>query len=227
MSLQLWDDALTIQRRLEALGLPAARRLVLHANHTVMVSQARGGTLRLHQGYVYAPDRVLRSIVTFLNPRSPRVMVRRAERDLLAFPVEQFVPAERARRRCERPRPGDEQMLGALGESHRRLNQVHFGGALSEIAFRLSGRMRSRLGELVLDDGRHRAREIAIARRHIRRDGWDEVGQTLLHEMVHQWQAEGGLPVDHGPSFRKKAREVGVEPSAKRQVTSKRKAARY
>jgi hypothetical protein len=37
-----------------------------------------------------------------------------------------------------------------------------------------------------------------------------------LHEMVHQWQAETGLPVDHGASFRRKAREVGVLPGAKR-----------
>ena len=27
----------------------------------------------------------------------------------------------------------------------------------------------------------------------------------MLHEMVHQWQAETGLPVDHGPLFREKA----------------------
>jgi hypothetical protein len=32
----------------------------------------------------------------------------------------------------------------------------------------------------------------------------------MLHEMVHQWQAEMGLRVDHGPTFRRKAREVGV-----------------
>ena len=24
---------------------------------------------------------------------------------------------------------------------------------------------------------------------------------ALLHEMVHQWQHESGLPVDHGPAF--------------------------
>ena len=36
--------------------------------------------------------------------------------------------------------------------------------------------------------------------------------------MVHQWQAETGLPVDHGPGFRRKAREVGIEPQARRKV---------
>jgi hypothetical protein len=58
--------------------------------------------------------------------------------------------------------------------------------------------------------------EIAISRRHIARHAWAEVEHTFLHEMVHQWQAETGLPVDHGPAFRRKAREVGVLPGAKR-----------
>ena len=37
---------------------------------------------------------------------------------------------------------------------------------------------------------------------------------TLLHEMVHQWQCEQGLPLDHGQSFRRKALEVGIRPNA-------------
>jgi hypothetical protein len=38
---------------------------------------------------------------------------------------------------------------------------------------------------------------------------------------VHQWQAETGLAVDHGRGFRRKAREVGVEPQARRQLARK------
>jgi hypothetical protein len=34
--------------------------------------------------------------------------------------------------------------------------------------------------------------------------------------MVHQWQAETGLPVNHGAAFRHKAQQVGVLPRAKR-----------
>jgi len=37
--------------------------------------------------------------------------------------------------------------------------------------------------------------------------------------MVHQWQAESGLRIDHGTTFRKKAREVGVIPAARRTIT--------
>jgi hypothetical protein len=44
------------------------------------------------------------------------------------------------------------------------------------------------------------------------------VAHTVLHEMVHQWQAETGQPVDHLTAFRAKAREVGVLPAAKRKV---------
>jgi hypothetical protein len=36
--------------------------------------------------------------------------------------------------------------------------------------------------------------------------------------MVHQWQVENGYEADHGPSFRRKAREVGIPASAQRAV---------
>ena len=77
----------------------------------------------------------------------------------------------------------------------------------------------------LLKGGTGEPHEITMSRTHIDRHGWDEAAHTLLHEMVHQWQAEAGLPVDHGPTFRRKAREVGVEPRAHRQVRSKGRAA--
>jgi hypothetical protein len=109
-------------------------------------------------------------------------------------------------------------LLHRLETSHRELNAQHFGGALGNIPIRLSGRMRSRLGELAVDVETGRPNEIGISRRHIARHAWSEVEHTLLHEMVHQWQAEAGLPVDHGPAFRHKAREVGVFAAAKRSI---------
>ena len=75
--------------------------------------------------------------------------------------------------------------------------------------------MRSRLGHYSAASGNEPG-EIAISFRHFRRHGWDEALQTLLHEMVHQWQDETGLPIDHGPTFRNKAREVGIAPRASR-----------
>jgi hypothetical protein len=75
-----------------------------------------------------------------------------------------------------------------------------------------------RLGLYRLPARREDPAEIIISRRHIRRHGWDEALATLRHEMVHQWQHEQGLPVDHGKVFREKAVHVGVEPTATRRA---------
>ena len=78
--------------------------------------------------------------------------------------------------------------------------------------------MRTRLGELAVDIHSGKPLEITISRRHLARHAWREVEHTMLHEMVHQWQAETGLRVDHGRTFRQKAREVGVIAAAKRRI---------
>ena len=78
--------------------------------------------------------------------------------------------------------------------------------------------MKSRLGHYTWRGQEGRDAEIVISRRHIRRNGWDEAVHTLLHEMVHQWQDERGLPIDHGRGFRLKARAVGIVPRARRNV---------
>jgi hypothetical protein len=109
-------------------------------------------------------------------------------------------------------------LLHRLRQMHDRLNATHFESKLEELPIRLSGRMRSRLGELTVDLRTGHALEIALSRRHLAEHDWTEVEHTMLHEMVHQWQAESGLPVDHGPSFREKAVAVGVLPVARRRV---------
>jgi hypothetical protein len=38
--------------------------------------------------------------------------------------------------------------------------------------------------------------------------------------MVHQWQDERGLAIDHGRTFRTKARDVGIPASASRTVAA-------
>lgn len=181
-----------------------------------MLSLSGRGVLRLHQGYAFASDRVLKAIVRFLNPRVPRVLRRAAEREFLGFPVEAYAPAPGRSVRRERGHPGDVAVLHRLEALHRELNLQHFDGTLGGISIRLSSRMRSRLGELAVDVRSGRPIEIALSRRHLARHPWAEVEHTMLHEMVHQWQAEAGLPVNHGPGFRQKAREVGVLPMSKR-----------
>ncbi len=210
---RLADEAL-LARRLAALGLSGVDRVAVHQNRTVMVSVSQE-TLRLHRGYVYAPDRVLGAIVTFLGARTRHERLD-AERELLAFPVERYAAATRRRRPIRRD---ENSVLSQVRRRHALLNDRFFCGTLSAIRFRLSRRMRTQLGELVLDEA-HRAVEIALNRQHIERDGWTEAEKTLLHEMVHQWQAESGLAVDHGPGFRRKALDVGIEPTARRDLES-------
>jgi hypothetical protein len=207
-----------LPERLRRLGLRDVDQVTTHTNRTVMVSLSARRVLRLHRGYAWAPDRVLRAIVRFLDPRLPRALRRLAEGEFLAFPVETHAPAPPRAVRRERPRPGDLLVLHRLAQAHERLNAAHFGGALGGLPIRLSGRMRTRLGELSVDLRTGHPIEIAISRRHIARHPWPEVEHTLLHEMVHQWQAESGVRVDHGPTFRRKAVEVGVLPAARRQV---------
>ncbi len=221
----LWGQAASpetaeavLRRRLDALGMPPFRGFATHTNRTVLLSVTARGVLRVHRGYAWAPDRVLSAIVRYVRPGTRRATRRSAEREFLTFPVEAHAPPARpSRRGVERPRAGDDLVLARLTEMHGRLNADHFGGALSGIPFRLSGRMRTRLGELSVDARSGRVLEIALSRAHLRH-GWVEVERTVLHEMVHQWQAESALPVDHGSGFRRKARAVGIEPSARRHL---------
>jgi hypothetical protein len=211
-----------LSARLSLLGLRGVARIVTHTNRIVMVSLGARGVLRLHRGYAHAPDRVLQAIIRFLDARLPRAERRVAEREFIDFPVERHAPAPPGPQRRERPRPGDLRLLHRLSQAHERLNAEHFGGVLGSLPLRLSSRMRTRLGELSVELRSGRPIEIAISRRHIARHTWAEVEHTLLHEMVHQWQAETGLPVDHGSTFRRKAREVGILPGAKRNLGASR-----
>ncbi|HEY0929388.1 MAG TPA: SprT-like domain-containing protein [Gemmatimonas sp.] len=198
--------------RLQDLGLRGVDGLVLMRTRTVMVSLI-GRTLRVHEGYADAPERVLRAVVAFAIARTKAE--RQAARDvILAHDVER-APAPRRR---EPARPGDLPMLAQLAEAHRQLNVQWFAGSLHGIPVRLSSRMATRLGHF--DPGsKHTPPEIVLSRTHITRHGWREAMHTLLHEMVHQWQHETGRVVDHGSEFRQKAREVGITPAARRDVT--------
>lgn len=206
----------TLAGRLTELGLPPFPRIVTHRNEQVMLSWTPGKVFRVHEGYAQAPDEVLRAIVRFVTPGTRRDQRAAARQVFLSYPVERHAPPRMRPAVVPDPRPADRQMLERLQRLHHELNQRCFGGALGTIPLRLSPRMRRRLGEIRLERSSGRPVHIAISRRHIRREGWDRVAETLLHEMVHQWQAETGGPVDHGAGFRRKAREVGIEPRAVR-----------
>lgn len=204
--------------RLRTLGLRHVDGLRLTDNRSVMVSFSRRRTLSVHRGYALAPDRVLKAIVRFVAPGTPRDLRRAAQHEILSFPVPVGEQAgRRPPRKPERPRPGDAEALQRLGLLFAEYNQRHFMGSLPDIPIRLSGRMHTRLGHVTMDDD-GRASEITISRRHLLAHGWDEVSHTLLHEMVHVWQSANGQAVDHGPAFRAKAGELGVAAAARRLV---------
>jgi hypothetical protein len=207
-------DGASLLRRLCALGLdPRIERCELTKNRSVMVS-FRDGTLRVHEAYLAAPPSVWRAIVVFVGSRTRRAR-REAERVILEH-APRDETTRRPRRRA-RPRREDAMLLAELAKAHEEYNARYFGGSLRAVDIAVSRRMRSRLGQYtVASDGG--GPEIAISRSHIRREPWTEVLHTLLHEMVHQWQAEGGLPLDHGRAFREKARELGIEPRARRSM---------
>ncbi len=126
------------------------------------------------------------------------------------------VTAPPARRRRS---PAEQDTLAAekLAARHAELNAERFEGRLRPIRIEVSPRLRSRLGYYRIATPRAPGL-IVISRRHLRRHGWAEAFDTLLHEMIHQWQDESGLTVDHGSQFRAKARAVGAVPRARRPV---------
>jgi hypothetical protein len=205
-------DTSLLESRLRQLGLPHTSRVRVHANRTVMVSTNGRGEVRVHRGYVYAPDRVLEAVVRFVSPRTIRRVRASARRTIVSFPVERYAQPAPARR----PRsPVGEEHMERLRTTHAELNRRHFGGSLSAIPLRVSGRMTACLGALSVNRETGEAQEIIISRRHLSRDPWSSVRDTLLHEMVHQWQVERGYPADHGQRFKRKARAVGIVPAAR------------
>jgi hypothetical protein len=151
------------------------------------------------------------------RPRPPRRAEPPAEPPgETAGPVSTGRPAARGRR-PRGPEEDDATLVAKLVAQHAEYNAGRFGGELRAVPIAVSQRMRSRLGYYRLATKTLPAM-IMISRGHLRRHGWNEVFQTLLHEMVHQWQAETGQPVDHGTQFRAKARAVGAVPRARRPV---------
>jgi hypothetical protein len=210
-SLSTADDMFV---RFRALGLKKLSSCRLTRNRTTMVSFGRD-ELRIHSGFLQAPDDILRAIVRFVEA-STSTERRSAKRLLLGFPID----LETGKQRNAVEHPDDAKLAARLMDAHGALNTSHFGGALAPLCVRVSRRMRARLGHYTAASNAGNPAEIAISLRHLRREGWEEALRTLLHEMVHQWQDENGHVVEHGRLFRAKAREVGIPASARRVVAA-------
>jgi hypothetical protein len=208
-------NAAELKARLVELGLDPRYECTLTSNRSVVVSFS-DRVLRVHRGYLGAPRHVHAAIVSFVGP-APRRIRLVARRELLAYRLDHssVLPTRRDRQRTH---DDDVTMAAKLHDYHRQYNAEKFGGELSDLPIHISRRMRTKLGHYTHRDREGRGAEIVISRRHIRRHGWNEALQTLLHEMVHQWQDESGMPIDHGRGFRAKAKAIGITPLARRDV---------
>jgi hypothetical protein len=125
------------------------------------------------------------------------------------------IAVARSKRVTSRNRASDAAIIGRLQVAHAEYNATLFASELGEIRMRISRRMKNRLGHYMVACGGQDA-EIALSLRHVERDPWDDVLHTLVHEMVHQWQDQQGMALDHGQTFRDKAMEVGISARATR-----------
>jgi predicted SprT family Zn-dependent metalloprotease len=86
------------------------------------------------------------------------------------------------------------------------LNYKHFGGILPPIDLRFSGRLKSTGGQYF----KKPRRLIQISSRYLQLDNaWNEIEDTLGHEMVHYWLDFLGKPCGHNAEFRNKLKNCG------------------
>ncbi len=98
----------------------------------------------------------------------------------------------------ELPSAADLQLLFA------HLNARHFGGVLRSHRILFNRRLTSVAGRIA-----YRPRIIELSE-PLLREHPDHLEPTLLHELVHAWLHEHGLPNGHGTHFKRKMREVGL-----------------
>jgi len=132
-----------------------------------------------------------------------------------ATPPHRTPPAPKQPGPVRRVRAGDADVIARLQLAHAEYNSSLFAGELGEIRMRISRRMKHRLGHYMAA-GSGQSAEIALSQKHLDSDPWDDVLHTLVHEMVHQWQDQRGMALDHGRGFRAKARAVGISARATR-----------
>jgi hypothetical protein len=191
------------------------RRVVFTQNRRIMASVGdRGMTLRLNAAFARAEERVIHAVGVLFSTRSARL------RDEARETVRRFIHAippapagEGARPKRRRVHPLDRPLLERLRAEFERVNRESFRGRLPAVPLFLSRHMRRRNGHFS-----SHPLEIVISRRLCTHGAPGEAEHTLRHEMIHLWQYVEGLPVDHGPAFRRMAKKLDVHPRATRRV---------
>lgn len=88
---------------------------------------------------------------------------------------------------------------------YKNLNRQHFEDKLPECRIEISARLTRTAGKIW-----PRTRLMRLSRSYHELYGPAELANTILHEMIHLWLHEQGLPSGHTALFRKKLEAVGL-----------------
>ncbi len=91
-------------------------------------------------------------------------------------------------------------------ELYKDLNRQHFEGKLPECRIEISARLTRTAGKIW-----PRTRLMRLSRSYHELYGQAELANTILHEMIHLWLHEQGLPSGHTSLFRHKLLQVGLD----------------
>ena len=208
------DEVLAALRRH---GAPY-RRLTLTDNRRRIVSvNPDRSAIRMHHAFAKADDAVLAAVaVAYLPGTTPRRRTA-AIQAVRAFIKTISLDRSPVRTLRRRPHPGDRPHLERMQAVFDEVNRASFGGKLPRVPIHLSRKMRRRNGHFAWQP-----LEIVISWRLCAYGAPGEAEETMRHEMIHLWQYVEGLPVDHGPVFRRAAHRLNVHPRATRPVRWKR-----
>ncbi len=207
-------------------GAKTLQRVRFRANRSTIWSLTRHGTtLNLHIAYRTASANLLDAfafIVTAPGTRSRRY--REAVRMVREWPplgdalnavraANERVGRPSRMRRCD----GSTEQRQFLRRVYQHLNRQYFGELLeSNLPLRFSGRMVSRLGQL-LTNGKKGAEgivEIALNIDLMLEGNEDELVETLAHEMAHAVDYQLNGRTGHGATWKRWALKAGCEPVA-------------
>jgi hypothetical protein len=194
------------------------QRLMFTRNRRTMISVGRDRSLiRMHVAFASADEAVLAAVAVVYTPGVSSRKREAAKRVVRAFI--RTIPTERVAARPLRryAHPADRVQLERMQAVFDQVNRAAFGGKLPRVPIHLSRKMRRRNGHFS-----SHPLEIVISWRLCVHGAAGEAEETMRHEMIHLWQYIEGLPVDHGPVFRRAARRLDVHPRATRPVRWKR-----
>ncbi|MEZ4416784.1 MAG: SprT family zinc-dependent metalloprotease [Gemmatimonadota bacterium] len=208
-------------------GAKHLKHVRFRANRSTIWSLTQdGGVLNLHVGYRRAPKQVLEAFAVIASSaRGTSASYRRATAIVRNWPGLESAMEELAIQsgdpRLLRLEPGpcigSEAQRSFLRRMYRHLNRQRFAGVLpDDLPVRVSGRMVSRLGQMVpgLRFGRRVVIELALNVDLFLAGNDRELVETFAHEMAHAADYLLSGRQGHGASWKRWARIAGCEPVA-------------